>query len=338
MISVPLPFIVGLVFALTLYRNLKGVETPGSRRYFTVFLVFYALQGIIIGLRFGYGVEFLHLVQPATAAIMPPLAYLAFRTLAAVQVERPWRHVLPVVGVALAVAFAPQFTDILLMSTFVTYGILLFRFTLNDPDAVAETPLPRMLPALRAARLCAVLLLFFGLTDAGLAVFTSFYGNDLVPAVVTAMNLAVLALVAVYALLPELFGQEPALPLPAQAVSETYDQALFARIEEALEAKDLYRQEDLSLAKLARRVGAPARDVSATINRATGLNVSQFVNNRRVREVCRLLKDTEQSLTAIMFEAGFATKSNFNREFRRVTGMSPSEWRLKRRGSLITKT
>ena len=338
MLSVPLPFIVGLVFALTLYRNLRGVETPGSRRYFTVFLVAYALQGIIIGLRFGYGVEFLHLVQPATAAVMPPLAYLAFRTLAAVPVERPWRHVLPVVGVALAVAFAPQFTDILLMTTFVTYGILLFRFTLNDPDAVAETPLPRMLPALRAARLCAVLLLFFGLTDAGLAIFTGFYGNDMVPAVVTAMNLAVLLMVAVYGLLPELFGQEPVLSQSERAISQAYDKALFDRIEQALEAKDLYRQDDLSLAKLARRVGAPARDVSVTINRATGLNVSQFVNNRRVREVCRLLTETEQPLTVVMFEAGFATKSNFNREFRRVTGMSPSEWRLKRRGSSISKT
>lgn len=338
MLSIPLPFIVGLVFALTLYRNLKGVETPGSRRYFTVFLIAYALQGIIIGLRFGYGVEWLHLVQPATAAAMPPLAYLAFRSLAAIRSNKPWRHVLPFVAVGLAVAFAPQFTDILLMTTFVTYGILLYRFTLKDPDAVAETPLPRMLPAIRAARLCALLLLFFGLTDAGLAIFTGLYGNDMVPAVVTAMNITVLVTVAVYGIWPQLFGREAPVPKREQEVSSVYDKALLARIEDALEARDLYRQEELSLAKLARRVGAPARDVSATINRATGLNVSQFVNNRRVREVCRLMEETEQPLTAIMFEAGFATKSNFNREFRRVTGMSPSEWRSKARASSISKT
>ena len=28
-----------------------------------------------------------------------------------------------------------------------------------------------------------------------------------------------------------------------------------------------------------------------------------------------------------MFDVGFSTKSNFNREFRRVTGMSPRQWR-----------
>jgi AraC-like DNA-binding protein len=32
-------------------------------------------------------------------------------------------------------------------------------------------------------------------------------------------------------------------------------------------------------------------------------------------------------VTTIMLDAGFQTKSNFNREFRRVTGTSPSLWR-----------
>ncbi len=71
----------------------------------------------------------------------------------------------------------------------------------------------------------------------------------------------------------------------------------------------------------------PARDVSSVINRATGLNVSQFVNNRRIGEACRLLEETDKPLTTVMFDCGFSTKSNFNREFRRVTGTSPSQWR-----------
>ncbi|MEW6633873.1 MAG: helix-turn-helix domain-containing protein [Pseudomonadota bacterium] len=32
-------------------------------------------------------------------------------------------------------------------------------------------------------------------------------------------------------------------------------------------------------------------------------------------------------VTAAMFESGFQTKSNFNREFRRVTSLSPASWR-----------
>jgi AraC-like DNA-binding protein len=40
-----------------------------------------------------------------------------------------------------------------------------------------------------------------------------------------------------------------------------------------------------------------------------------------------LLAFTDEPVTQVMFEAGFQTKSNFNREFLRVTGMSPSDYR-----------
>jgi AraC-like DNA-binding protein len=42
-----------------------------------------------------------------------------------------------------------------------------------------------------------------------------------------------------------------------------------------------------------------------------------------------LLAETTTPVTEIMFDVGFQTKSNFNREFRRVTDMSPLEWRKK---------
>ncbi|WP_191969494.1 hypothetical protein [Neorhizobium galegae] len=91
MLSVPLPFLAGLVFALTLYRSLKGVELPGTRRYFYAFLVLYAFQGVGVGLRFGYGVDGLVPFLPITASIMPPLAFLAFRGLTASSLGcTPW--------------------------------------------------------------------------------------------------------------------------------------------------------------------------------------------------------------------------------------------------------
>lgn len=56
-------------------------------------------------------------------------------------------------------------------------------------------------------------------------------------------------------------------------------------------------------------------------------NVSQYVNDYRIGEACRLLAATQKSVTEVMFEVGFQTKSNFNREFRRVTDMTPVAWR-----------
>jgi len=99
------------------------------------------------------------------------------------------------------------------------------------------------------------------------------------------------------------------------------------RVDETMQEKKLYRDANLNLNRLARRAGIPARQISAAINRTTGKNVSQYVNEHRVAEACRLLNETDQSVTEIMLTVGFQTKSNFNREFRRVTDMAPLAWR-----------
>ncbi len=320
MLSVPLPFLAGLVFALTLHRSLKGVETPGSRRYFFAFLILYALQGLIVGLHFGYGIKALAPIQPITAAIMPPLAFLAFRALIDERLEKPWLHILPPLAAAMAVGFLRDFVDPLLLAIFFGYGIALWRLTLTGgADVMAETSLPRMRPALRAARLTAGLMLFFALSDASLALYTNIHGNGDVPFAVTAMNLVAIAAVVIYYFAPDFSAARPALVSAVTKPTEE-DKVALSRIEAALEEGELYRSEDLSLAKLARRARLPAREVSAVINRATGLNVSQFVNDRRVAEACRLLRETERTVIQIMLDVGFSTKSNFNREFRRVTG------------------
>ena len=110
--------------------------------------------------------------------------------------------------------------------------------------------------------------------------------------------------------------------------SETgsYKETLSA-VEMLMATKRAYRDVDLNLDRLARKLGIPARHISMAINRATGKNVSQYVNEHRIAEACALLVETDKAVTEIMFEAGFQTKSNFNREFRRVTEMSPLEWR-----------
>lgn len=335
MLNIPLPFFAGLVFVLTLHVSLKGVELPGTRKIFNAFLALYAAQGIGIGLRFGYGVESLVPLLPVTASCMPPLAYLAFRSLTASAVQRPWAHVVAPLAVALAVAFARQFVDLLLFLTFVGYSIALWRITRSGGDEVmAEAALQRMRPAVRAARLTAALMLFFALSDGLLAVYAEFYGNAEVPLAVSVMNLAAIIAVVAYYLWPQMPEAGDKQPVEESApAASAQDEAVLTRVSAALET--LFLDENLSLARLSRKAGLPARDVSAAINRATGLNVSQFVNNRRVAQACRLLDDTTKSATTILFEVGFSTKSNFNREFRRVTGKNPRQWKARDRNTSV---
>lgn len=330
MFNVPLPFLAGLIFVIALYHSLKGVEAPGSRRYYVAFLTVYAAQGLIVGLHFGYGVAALRLVQPVTASLLPPLAYLAFRSLTSLRLARPLRHLLAPFVVLIAVLTAPYLIDPLLLAIFLAYAAALWRLTRTGGDEVmAEASLQRMRPASRAARLTAGLMLFFALSDAALSIYTALAGTQDVSLMVGAANIITIVVVVAYSLLPPTASDPPAENRPRQAEGE--DAAIVARVTAALDDGDLFRDENLSLARLARKAQLPARDLSAAINRSTGLNVSQFVNNRRIDEACRLLRETGGPVTKIMFDCGFSTKSNFNREFRRVAGMSPAQYRAQAR-------
>ncbi|WP_162939429.1 AraC family transcriptional regulator [Neorhizobium sp. NCHU2750] len=329
MLSIPLPFIAGLVFVLVIHHSLKGVEARGSRRYFLAFLVLYALQGMIVGIHFGYGVAALAPVQPVTASIMPPLAYLAFRGLTDVDVPKPWHHFWPPVLMILAIFLLPVLIDPLLLVIFLAYGVALWRLTRTDgEEMMTQASLQRMRPAFRAARLTAALMFLFAASDAGIAIYAVFRGTAIVPSVVAIINLLALAASLLFSMAPVVPDASRTIGKRA-AASNPQDEAIVGRVLAALEDGNLYRDENLSLARIARKAGIPARDLSSAINRSAGLNVSQFVNNRRIAEACRLLEETGKSATSIMLEAGFSTKSNFNREFRRVTGMSPRQWRAK---------
>jgi len=98
-----------------------------------------------------------------------------------------------------------------------------------------------------------------------------------------------------------------------------------------MRSKALYRDPELSLDRLARKMMVPTRRISLAVNRVKGINVSQYVNEFRIGDACRRLGETDESIMQIMFEVGFLTKSNFNREFLRVTGKSPSAWRTEQK-------
>lgn len=55
----------------------------------------------------------------------------------------------------------------------------------------------------------------------------------------------------------------------------------------------------------------------------------EYINLIRVRTACEKLKKTDRSVTDIGTECGFASDSAFNRNFRKLMGMSPAEWRKK---------
>jgi len=58
-----------------------------------------------------------------------------------------------------------------------------------------------------------------------------------------------------------------------------------------------------------------------------GLAFSGYLNNVRIEEAKRLLRETPESVTTIAFEAGYESLDTFQKSFKRVTGMTPSQYR-----------
>lgn len=66
---------------------------------------------------------------------------------------------------------------------------------------------------------------------------------------------------------------------------------------------------------------------SRFFRRATGKSFVQYVNELRIGRACRLLIETDKPITAIAHDAGFENLSNFNRQFEKLKGMPPREFR-----------
>lgn len=60
----------------------------------------------------------------------------------------------------------------------------------------------------------------------------------------------------------------------------------------------------------------------------TQMSVSEYVIALRIGESCSRLSGTNQPIQHIAAEVGYASLANFNRQFRRLRGMSPREYRM----------
>ncbi len=115
---------------------------------------------------------------------------------------------------------------------------------------------------------------------------------------------------------------EPPLPLPDVA-------EWLPRLLALMEADQPWREPELTLADLANRLRVAPGVLSRVINAGSGQHFNDFVNQYRVAEAARRLRDPafrHYTLLAIALEAGFNSKSTFNRVFKKLNGLTPSEF------------
>lgn len=101
------------------------------------------------------------------------------------------------------------------------------------------------------------------------------------------------------------------------------------RIESLMRSEKLYENARLSLNDLATKLKTNPTMISKAINQSFQMNFNDYVNNYRVEEVKKLIEKgvhRQQTLLGIAYDAGFNSKTTFNRVFKKNTGKSPKEF------------
>jgi AraC-like DNA-binding protein len=110
-------------------------------------------------------------------------------------------------------------------------------------------------------------------------------------------------------------------------MSASRAQSIVELLAKLLSEKTVYLDPDLTLSKLSRKLVIPAKQISVAVNLIHKKNISKLINEYRIEHAKQALLLTDLTITQVFMNSGFQTKSNFNREFSRVAGMTPSEFR-----------
>lgn len=117
----------------------------------------------------------------------------------------------------------------------------------------------------------------------------------------------------------------------SSVMDEDMRQSLLEKISRVMNDVGEISQNEFSIDRLSKLVGSNSHYVSQLINDTYGKNFSLLLGESRVRQACKRLCDTDSygnlTIEAIASGLGFKSRSNFITVFKRVTGLTPSEYK-----------
>jgi len=328
-----------ILFA-THFLRIRPVNRTPSLLLSAIFLVF-AAQSAQLSILLETGTpNIVAIARPSFAMTIGPLLLLYFKSVAEPDFRLHWLNVLhfiPAAFIAIELASNNYWVDIdlAIIASFAAYTVILWLKIQRGEASIAHLGAGRR-DAFRILLAGAVLLSvsLVGEIIITLDIMRGGAVSKSIPIMIALMfDLAVISVVILAALQrPSPFDWLYKFGAPQKGVAAMMTDADCRECIQLFEAEIgnyyLSGGTPLRLNEMAKRLSLPARRLSEAINRIYGESYSRRINRWRVAEAVRLLQvHPETTITEVMFDAGFKTKSSFNREFRTIQGMSPTEYR-----------
>jgi AraC-like DNA-binding protein len=115
-------------------------------------------------------------------------------------------------------------------------------------------------------------------------------------------------------------------------IDENTKKKYLQKIDGYMKSQRPFLNPEISLEVIAKDLSINPRIISQIINESFESNFKGYINIYRIRESLKILSQPEndkKTILEILYEVGFNSKSVFNRQFKKYTGLTPQEYRAK---------
>ncbi len=125
--------------------------------------------------------------------------------------------------------------------------------------------------------------------------------------------------------------------LSVTGIANTEGSSKHARIGDVVDHITKNFAEEISVEAAAELAGMSPTAFTRNFQKATGNRFIEFVNRVRIGQACSMLYASDEQISSICYEVGFQNLANFNRQFLKMKGMTPSEYRAQAQRNLVNK-
>lgn len=113
-------------------------------------------------------------------------------------------------------------------------------------------------------------------------------------------------------------------------LNEAEKTAIYMKACEVMDNSNEILEMDFSIRRLAELAGTNYRNMSQVINEKAHCNFNSFLNKYRIRQACKMMNDAQKygnyTIEGYSTSVGFKSRNTFVTSFKRITGLTPSEY------------